>query len=159
FGQSTKDPFQFPRPAGLESAVVLDERNGSTRFRPNISWVDPDLRNSYTMNYFFGIQHALTGSTTIEGNYVGNMGRKIYGKWNVNRFAGDLFDNVLDRLNPSFGTIDYGQSNLNSSYNGGNFSIRQRASHGLLYQVAYTFGKALDYGSSFSGGSVLMVDA
>jgi hypothetical protein len=159
FGQSSKDPFQFPRPAGLERAIGLDQRNGSTFVRANISWVDPELRNSYTMNYFFGIQYALTSATTIEGNYVGNMGRKLYGKWNVNRFSGDLLaDNVLDRLNPSFGNIDYGQSNLNSSYNGGNFAIRQRATHGLLYQAAYTFGKALDYGSSFSGGSVLMVD-
>jgi len=72
FGQSSQDPFQFPRPAGLERAIGLDERNGSTFVRANISWVDPELRNSY---------------------------------------------------------------------NGGNFAIRQRASRGLLYQVAYTFGK------------------
>jgi hypothetical protein len=159
FGKSSENPYQFPRPAGLERAVGLDERNGSTYVRANISWVDPNLRNSYTMNYFTGIQYALTSTTTVEGNYVGNLGRKLYGKWNMNRFAGDLLtDGVLTRLNPSFGNIDYGQSNLNSAYNGGNFSIRQRASRGLLYQAAYTFGRALDYGSSFSGGSVLMVD-
>lgn len=159
FGASSENPYQFPRPAGLERAIGLDERNGSTYVRANISWVDPNLRNTYTMNYFFGIQYALTPTTTVEGNYLGNMGRKVYGKWNMNRFAGDLLiDGVLTRLNPSFGNIDYGQSNLTSAYNGGNFSVRQRASHGLLYQAAYTFGTALDYGSSFSGGSVLMVD-
>jgi hypothetical protein len=161
FGQSAENPYRFPRPLGLERAIGLDERNGSTFARSNISWVDPGLRNSYTMNYFAGVQYALTQTTTLEVNYLGNAGRKLYGKWNMNRFAGDLIVNngTLRRLNPSFGNIDYGQSNLNSSFDGGTVSVRQRYTRGLLYQVAYTFGKALDYGSSFSGGSVLMVDA
>lgn len=161
FGQSSENPYRFPRPLGLDRAIGLDERNGSTFARSNISWVDPNLRNTYTFNSFLGVQYALTETLTLEANYLGNTGRKVYGKWNMNRFAGDLIANnaLLTRLNPSFANIDYGQSNLNSAFNGGTVSVRQRFARGVLYQVAYTFGKALDYGSSFSGGSVLMVDA
>ncbi len=154
FGGSDKDPFNFPRPLGLQGVIGLDERNGSRFARSNIVWIDPNLRSAYTMSYFFGIQYALTSTMTLEANYVGNQGRKLYGKYNVNRYRGDLIENngVQRLLNPSFGGIDYAQSNLNSTYNGGNISVRQRASRSLMFQAAYTFGKALDYASGFGGG-------
>jgi hypothetical protein len=159
FGQSGTNPYNFPRPPGLEGAVGLDERNGSSFARANIAWIDPNLKNSYTMNYFGGVQYALTSTLTLEGNYTGNQGRKLYAKYNVNRFAGDLIQNngLLRRLNPSFGAIDYAQSNLSSSFNGGNISVRQRMHRGLMFQAAYTFGKATDYASGF-GGNLPIVD-
>jgi hypothetical protein len=90
----------------------------------------------------------------VEGNFISNLGRKLYAKYNVNRFDGDLVQNngILKRLNPSFGAIDYGQSDLTSSYIGGTFSARQRFSRGLTFQAAYTFGRALDYADGFGGG-------
>lgn len=156
FGKSTTDPYQFPRPYGLEGIIGLDSRNGSTYARSNIVWVDPNLRSSYTSSYFAGVQYALTETMTMEANYVGNTGHKLYSKYNVNRFNGDLIqnNNTLKRLNPSFGNISYGQSNLGSYYNGGNISIRERSRHGLMFQAAYTFGRTLDYGSSFDGLTV-----
>ncbi|MGH9720115.1 MAG: carboxypeptidase regulatory-like domain-containing protein [Bryobacteraceae bacterium] len=160
FGKSASDPYQFPRPLGLEGVIGLDARNGSSFARSNIVWIDPSLRNSYTYNYSFGVQHALNSTLTFEANYIGNTGRKLYSKYNVNRYTGDLIENngVLKRLNPSFGNIDYSQSNLGSIYHGGTFALRQRYSNGLLFQVAYTAGKVIDYGSSFSGGAVNPID-
>jgi opacity protein-like surface antigen len=159
FGQSGTNPFLFPRPLGLEGAIGLDERNGSPYARANIAWIDPNLKNSYTMNYFGGVQYALTSTLTLEANYTGNQGRKLYAKYNVNRFAGDLIQNkgVLRRLNPSFGAIDFAQSNLSSSFNGGNISVRNRMHRGLMFQAAYTFGQATDYASGF-GGNLPIVD-
>ena len=161
WGKSDTNPFQFPRPFGLEGAIGLDSKNGSTFARSAITWIDPNLRSSYTMNYFLGLQYALTSTTTVEGNYIGNMGRKLYSKYNVNRFAGDLIQNngTLQRLNTSFGTIDFAQANLTSSYQGANFTVRKRQSHGIMYQAAYTFGKSIGYGASFSGASVTPIDA
>jgi len=152
FGASGTNPYQFPRPAGLP--LGLDERNGNPLSRADITWVDPSLQNTYTESVFFGIQRALTSTMTVEANYVGNLGRHVYAKYNVNRFPGDLIQNngVLKRLNPSFGNIDYGQANMTSAYNGGNVSLRQRYSHGLLFQAAYTFGHAIDEADGFGGG-------
>jgi hypothetical protein len=65
---------------------------------------------------------------------------------------------ILKRLNPSFGAIDYGESDLTSSYLGGTFSARQRVSHGLALQAAYTVGRALDYADGF-GGALPIQDA
>jgi hypothetical protein len=72
--------------------------------------------------------------------------------WDVNRYSGDLFDGRLNRLNPSFGTIEYGQARGKSFYNGGNVSVKRRYATGLDVQVAYTFGKAIDHSSSFGQG-------
>src|SRR5947207_14281283 len=72
FGASKTDPFQFPRPLGLDGIIGLDQRNGSTFARADITWVDPSLKNSYTESMFFGIQRSLTSTLTVEGNYEAN---------------------------------------------------------------------------------------
>jgi Carboxypeptidase regulatory-like domain len=155
FGASKTDPYNFPRPPALNGILTLDAHNGSNALRPANSWVDPSLKNSYTEKFFFGVQRALTSTLTIEGNFVSDLGRHIYSKYDVNRFPGDLIQNngVAQRLNPSFGSIGYAQANMTSSYNGGNFSVRQRYSHGLLFQAAYTFGHAIDMADSFSASA------
>src|SRR5205085_11380248 len=53
FGASGTNPYQFPRPFGLEGIVGLDERNGSKFARADITWLDPSLKNTYTESFFF----------------------------------------------------------------------------------------------------------
>jgi len=155
FGASKTDPYNFPAPPALRGILPLDVHNGNPTLRPNNSWVDPSLKNSYTEKFFFGIQRSLTSTLTVEGNFVSDLGRHIYSKYDVNRFPGDLIVNngVAKRLNPSFGSIGYAQANQTSSYNGGNFALRQRYSHGLLFQAAYTVGHAINYADSFSAAA------
>src|SRR6185369_16855123 len=118
----------------------------------------PEMRNSYVPNWFFGIQYSLTENWMVEGNYVGSSGRKLYAKFDVNRVTGDLLDGTLNRLNPSFGSINYAHAPFTSHYEGGNFSVRKRFSRGLSFEAAYTFGKAIDYVSSFTGGSPIDIN-
>jgi hypothetical protein len=109
------------------------------------------------MNFFFGVQYSLTetGDWAVEANYVGTAGRKLYAKFDVNRVNGDLFDGTLNRLNPSFGSIGYAMAPFTSSYEGGNASVKKRFSHGLSFETAFTFGKAIDYMSGFTSGNVI----
>ena len=158
YGLSTtlESPWNFPRPPDLR--VGLDERGGLIGVPAAIQIWEPDLRNQYAINWFFGIQYALGSDWAIEANYVGSQGTKLYQNYQVNRFAGDLLDGRLDRLNPSFGGIDYGQNNGKSYYHGTNVSLKKRFSNGLLFQGAYTLGKAIDTGSSFSSSVVDQFD-
>lgn len=149
-GKSATDPYQFPRPGNITTG--LDSRNGLVSGLVDVTWVDPGMRNSYVENWFFGIQRSFGQDWAVEANYVGSGGRKLYGKFNVNRVAGDLLDGKLNRLNPSFGAINYAMSPFTSSYEGGNFSVKKRLSHGLSFDAAYTFGKAIDYLSGFTAG-------
>jgi hypothetical protein len=111
-----------------------------------------------SLNYFFGVQHSFAGDWAAEVNYVGSQGRNTYMAFDVNRYAGDLFDGRLDRINSSFAEIQYGQARGSSFYNGANASLRKRYSMGLNFQAAYTFGRAIDDSSSFGRG-LPIVDA
>lgn len=146
---TNESPWMFPRPPDLQ--VGLDERGGLIGVPAAIQIWEPDLKNQYAINWFFGLQYALGRDWAVEANYVGSQGTKLYQNYEVNRFSGDLLDGRLDRLNPSFGSIQYGQNNGKSYYQGINASLKKRFAQGLLFQGAYTFGKAVDTASSFSG--------
>jgi hypothetical protein len=151
---TTTAPWQFPRP-DIQSG--LDSRGGLIGIQSDKNGWDPNMQTQYALNYFFGIQYSIARNWAVEANYTGSQGRHNYNQYDVNRYAGDLYDGVLNRLNPSFGAINYGQANTSSFYNGGDVSVRRRYSAGLMLQAAYTFGKAVDSASSFSSGG--FVDA
>lgn len=147
--------FVFPTPA---IAIGLDQRNGLIGVPSSLGVWDPKMKTMVSYNYFLGIQHSFLQGWAVEANYVGSQGRNTYMNFDVNRYAGDLFDGRLDRINTSFADIQYGQARGSSYYNGGNVSVKKRYSSGLDMQVAYTFGKAIDYASSFGRG-LPIVDA
>jgi hypothetical protein len=154
FGQSNTDPYLFPRPPSLTGIIGLNAQNGSTTAPSNVVWDNPSLRNPHTYSTFFGIQRSLTSTLTLEANFVGNIGRHLYAQWDVNRYDGDILagNGVIQRLNPSFGQINYTCACFNSSYVSGNLILRQRLSHGLFIQAAYTYGHARDQADTFGGG-------
>ena len=141
--------YTFPTP---QIPIGLDSRNGLIGVPSTLRAWDPNMQTMRAMNYFLGVQHNLFAGWAIEANYVGSQGRHTYMGYDVNRFAGDLFDGKLDRINSSFADIQYGQARGSSFYNGGNVSVRKRYSQGLDLQAAYTFGKAIDDSSSFGLG-------
>lgn len=160
FGASASDPYGFPRPPGLTGAVGLDSHNGSLIAPANIVWDQENLGSPTTYSYFLGVQRALTSTLTLEANYVGNVGRHLYAQWNVNRYDDSILANngVVGKINNSFGSIGYTCSCFNSSYTSGNVILRQRASHGLFVQAAYTWSHTRDQADSFGGG-LPVVDA
>lgn len=156
-GTSGEEPYGFPRPGTLR--LGLDDRNGPLQGRVVITGTDPRLRTQYGYNWSLSTQYAFTREWIAEGAYIGSVGRKLYGVYDVNRFAGDLVeDGRLDRLNPSFGSSNYGHNTFNSGYHGGTFSVRNHFPGGVNFQAAYTLGKAIDQASSFGPG-LSVVDA
>jgi Carboxypeptidase regulatory-like domain/TonB dependent receptor len=141
--------FVFPTPV---IATGLDQHNGLIGVPSSLGVWDPKMKTMVSYNYFLGIQRSIFGNWAIEANYVGSQGRNTYMNFDVNRYAGDLFDGRLDRINTSFADIQYGQARGSSYYNGGNISVKKRYSVGLDMQLGYTFGKAIDYSSSFGRG-------
>jgi hypothetical protein len=147
--RTNADPWDFLRPP---IQIGLDSRNGLIGVPAGLTLWDPEMRTQYAFNYFFGIQQSLANNWAVEANYTGSQGRKLYMHFDVNRYAGDVFDGRLDRLNSSFGGIGLGQARSNSYYNGANFSVKKRYGAGLDLQAAYTVGKAIDYASSHGNG-------
>lgn len=149
-GTSSTAPYGFPAMKG--SPGTLDAKGGLTGAKSGIQPWDPNLRNQRAGNWFVGVQYALSNNWVVEANYVGSAGRHLYAGYDVNRFDGDLLDGTLNRLNSSFGSMDYGGSNGLSSYYGVNGAVRKRFSRGLDFQAAYTYGKAQDTSSTFGTG-------
>jgi len=151
-GKSAQRPYDFPFP---DISLALDSKGGvpglNSPVRPN----DPLMRSQYSINWFLGIQRELAAAWSVEADYIGAGGRKLYQVYDVNRFNGDLFDGRLDRLNSSFGSIGYGQANGISAFHGGTFMVRRRDFRGLDFHVAYTLGKAIDTASSGTDGPVV----
>ena len=113
-------------------------------------------------NLFLGIQRQLPWDTVVEINYQGTLGRKLPFFGDPNRFPGDLLgdadplgrfagDTSENRLNASFDSFNLRQNRITSNYHGFNAQLSKRFSQGLAFQIAYTLGKALDFGSDFLG--------
>jgi outer membrane receptor protein involved in Fe transport len=114
---------------------------------------DPFGRDAYTHNWFAGAQLQLVWNLVLEANYIGNAGRNLGRLVDYNTITGDLFDGNLNRLNPTFGGINYRAMIAHSTYHAGQFQLNKRLARGFTGQLSYTYGKALDSGSDVQVGA------
>ena len=119
---------------------------------------DPNTKDAYTHNWFVGAQMEIVGGMVLEANYLGNVGRNFGRLVDYNTVPGDMFDGVLNRLNPGFGGINYRAMLARSEYHGLQVQVNKRLQSGFTGQVSYTLGKAMDTGSDVQVGG-LPVDA
>lgn len=131
----------------------LDQNGGIKGARVNLRVIDPEIVLPRVYNWFAGVQRQLPGDFVVDVNYVGSASRDLLSgdgptSNNYNRFAGDLLDGVLNRLNPSFGTIHLTESRIDGSYQGVTLQVSRRYKRGFAFQAAYTLGRAEDYAGS-----------
>src|SRR5262249_18463437 len=117
---------------------------------------DPFGRDSHFHNWFAGFQTQLRSDVAFEVNYVGNVGRNLGHLVDYNTVEGDLVSGQLHRLNPTFGGINFRAMNARSRYNGIQFQVSKRYTHGFTGQLAYTYGRAYDNGSDVQVGGTQM---
>jgi hypothetical protein len=128
----------------------LDANSGIRGARVALRVIDPAMTIPYVYNWFAGVQREVGSQFVLDVNYIGSESRNLLTgdgptNRNYNRFAGDLFDGVLNRLNPSFGTIDLNEASIDAQYRGLTLQVNRRYREGFAFQAAYTLGKALDY--------------
>ena len=125
------------------------------------------IRDPYVYNYFFGVQHELPGKFVLETNYVGNAGHKLFRAENINRHPGSVLPStatIVDNFgrtwtgNGGFANNDYGnlrnwRNVVNSNYNSFQLTVKKQLSHGLLFNVNYTYSHTIDDGSTWHSGA------
>lgn len=152
-----------------------------------INW--PWNHNPYNQQWTLDTQYALTPTLLLDVGYVGSHGLRMstYLPFNAaipakvpSDACNYLFDasqatgsNATCAKDPNFQPIDtrvpypnlpsmmYANANvLGSNYNSLQVQLRQRFSHGLTYNVAYTWSKSLDNlsGLNISGTSAFVQD-
>jgi hypothetical protein len=169
YALGTPEGTGFPIPAGVE--FQLDSRNGVLERDPltgeyiqrrvSVAGVDAELRPAQVQNWLLGIQHELVRDLVLEVDYMGSVGHRLYVRTDINRFPGDLVQNLgtLTRLNPSFSTVNFSRALGNSSSHNLAVMVTKRMSQNWTVRGLYAFGKALDYHSnSGSVGGTSIID-
>ena len=144
----------------------------------------PDAQHDpYVENWFVGVQRELVPKLTVEINYVGTAGHKLFRAENVNRIPGGrlpegvcITDNfgrklcsqidsataanglVLNPdgrfLNSNYGALRVWENSGSSSYNALQISVNKQLAHGLQFNLNYTYSHSIDDGSSWSTATV-----
>jgi hypothetical protein len=146
-GTSAEMPYNYPRPAGLTSG--LNNQGGLVNGRAKADLLDPDIGKMRLDNWFVGLQRGLGPNMVVEADYIGSRGNNMYVRYNVNRFAGDMFDGRYDGLMPGVSALLFGQSIDKSHYHGATFAFKTNYAD-LNFGGAYTFGKATDFSSTIT---------
>jgi hypothetical protein len=152
-GNSSKPPFGFPTPG---FTAGLDSQGGIAGLNFGIGGINPNLKSPQAAIWtatversfarYFAASVGYTGSHSY--NLVGGSdvaGGVSYGV-NINSFAGDLVTNETltpTRLNPSFGSISYGDNNRYGNYDAFVADVRGRFSHGF-FDASYTHSASKD---------------
>ena len=159
----------FPNPllghAGAPIASNLDFYNNT--------------KTPYQMEYSLGFQQQLDKQTVLNVSYVGNEGRHLFFQVENNPPVSqicpcfDPFNPAAATLpagtryfpvpgakgyvrgNPNFGALDFQPSAGTSHYHSLQTSLVRSLSHGVQFQVNYTWSKALDL-SSLTGANELI---
>lgn len=147
-GTQNDYPYGFTLPAIPTTGI--DSRGGYAGIQTNVGGIDPNLHSPRTWNYLSGVERELPKQLVVGASYSGSHSTGGIVATNFNRFAGDLIDNKLDRLNPSFGNMIYVVNSNVISYNAMILSVRQRLGERFNFQSSYTMSHATDY---YQGGS------
>lgn len=159
FSLGTSDVFPFGYTYPSLPATTLDSHGGIVGEQLNIGGTDPNINEPVVYNYSVGVQRQLGRHLVAGATYSGNQSPNLVlgnvttltGNYDINRYAGDLIqnNNVLHRLLPSFGSINYTKNGDKSGYNAFIATLGGRIGSRDSFQVAYTRSNVHDYGYQF----------
>jgi len=166
----TNAPTPFPTGTG-PATTLLDLRSAAAPSR-SLAAVPNDLRNSYSLQYSFDIQQALSGNWVTEVAYRGTRGVRLPVNYNINQVpleslsaaqrsqiaaaigtpagTAPVINNF--RPYPDFNAINLYANVANSIYHSLQFKLERRFSSGLNLLMGYTWSKAIDDGTDFGSG-------
>jgi Carboxypeptidase regulatory-like domain/TonB dependent receptor len=132
---------------------------------------DPNERTSYVEQASFGPQIQLTNNTVLDAIWVGNWGRKMNRLRDANQgtvtgFSGT--DPIVSFPYPNLnsvtqsvlgagqhGFLELATNDGNTAYNGLELDLKRQLTHGLAYQVSYTYSHNLaDYVDNLTGDAL-----
>jgi hypothetical protein len=158
-GSTSNYPYGFPYPQF--TATGLDSQGGLVGEQPSVGGVDPNLRAPNTYNYTATLARALGHNFVVSAGYAGSRstglisgsdgaGTQTYGT-DINHYAGDLIqhNDVLTRLNPSFGSITYSMQQSSARYNAAIFAIKGTFAKTGYIDASYTRSSAYDNGQIY----------
>jgi outer membrane receptor for ferrienterochelin and colicin len=134
------------------------------------------IKDPYVYNFYFSVQHEIMPKTVLQVDYVGTAGHKLFRAEDINRQPGSFLPcfthedgsvNCISatddfgrtwtgkggRLNQNYGRLRNWQNSVNSNYSSLQASLKHQMSHGLLFNVNYTYSHSIDNGSTWHSGA------
>lgn len=130
--------FLAPLPTAL---AAFQGQTFSSSF-PDLTLVDPNLRNGRVKSYFAGVEQEITNNLTLEVNGLGSYGRALVTTDVINR-AFSTPATPDGRYNSSLPNIAYRANQGFSDYNALTAVLRYRNSRGMI-QGSYTWSHTID---------------
>jgi len=153
--QQATNPFNCDFPSGLP--VGLNPRGGALPGAgiSSAGGTLPDLKYSYNIARFLGVQYGITPNWVVEADYSGSHDVHLYANTNVNRCfgcynlqtgtqifqdPGNLYGNSNFTPNPFFGALNLTTNDGWSYYNGGTFSVLHKFNRTFTAQASFNVG-------------------
>jgi len=134
------------------------------------------IKDPYVYNFYFSVQREIMPKTVLQVDYVGTAGHKLFRSEDINRQPGSFLPagtTVVDnlgrtwdglcgtsceatgngRLNQNYGRLRNWQNAVNSNYHSLQAALKHQMSHGLLFNVNYTYSHSIDEGSTWHSGA------
>lgn len=132
------------------------------------------IRDPYVYNFYLDIQREVAPKTVVDIKYVGTAGHKLFRAEDINRQPGTelpfgvqvvdnfgrtltgLYDPVFNpngRLNANYLKLRTWENSVNSNYNSFQGSLKHQMSHGVLFNLDYTYSHSIDNGSTWHSGA------
>jgi len=111
---------------------------------------NPNNKIPYSIEYNLGVENQLSNSLVLLIDYVGSESHHLFGQVTGNSARVPGPGSVKSREPyPQYGGVfPFDTNELYSNYNGLQAQLKKTVSHGLFFNVAYTYSKAMDIQSS-----------
>jgi outer membrane receptor for ferrienterochelin and colicin len=181
-GACLQDPTQIPTFTGPGTNPGNQGTGAQAQNHGNLAGWDPGnpnqatltgiifpsgVRDPYVYSYHLSVQREILPKTVLEVRYVGTAGHKLFRAEDINREPGsglpagsvttDIFGRTLTglggRLNQNYGRLRTWENAVNSNYNSLQVSAKKQMSHGLLFNIDYTYSHSIDDGSTWHSGA------
>jgi hypothetical protein len=159
-GQVAKSNINVPSPASAfpgystQNLPALTAFPDPTPFNQFNWFVDPNMKDAYSLQWNFGVQHQFDPATVASVTYVGSANRRLnYGDfYNTAKTPGPGDPSLrypYQYIAPTFYSLSKGEGN----YNALQVQLTRSFSKGLAATVAYSWSKSIDEGCSGFFGS------
>jgi hypothetical protein len=118
---------------------VLSPAGGFVGTRVGLGGNVTDLKAPMIFDSFGGVQYQLLSDLMVHASYRYRNTRDELYDFDANRFAGDLVDGLLDRMNPNFNSITMTSNLGQRRYHGIVAGVDKRFSQGWQLKASYTY--------------------
>ncbi|MGA2809029.1 MAG: TonB-dependent receptor [Terracidiphilus sp.] len=117
-------------------------------------FVDPKMKDAYSLQWNFGVQRQLDSVTVVSATYVGSANRRLsYGDFYNTATTPGPGNPSLRSPYPYIAPTFYSMSKGEGNYNALQVQLTRSFHNGLAATVAYTWSKSIDEGCSGFFGS------